>query len=236
MELTRNLLKKEEILRYLGYQGSEIPPHTERLIDSCILETLGLVRPTYLYRRYPVRETAEGIRVGCTQVEGTGICLTGEAVRKHLAGCREVYLLCATVGNFVDKNIRLKMVMEPAAGVVLDSCGSVAVESVMDAAEQEIERETEAEGKHITWRFSPGYGDLPLSVQRDMAEELDIHRKLGVSVGEDMLLSPSKSVTAIIGVMEPGASERTGQDKCQVCLNRERCNLYSRGKNCRKDG
>jgi len=195
MEITRNLLKKEEVLRYLGYQGTEIPPQTDRLINGCILEMKGLVRPTYCYRRYRMWEATEGI-----YLEESAICLTGDAIRRHLAGCKEVYLLCATVGMYVDKNIRLKMVMEPAAGAVLDSCGSVAVERVVEAVQQEIEKEVAAEGKSITGRFSPGYGDLPLTIQRDLAEELDVYRKLGVSVGENLMLSPSKSITAIIGV------------------------------------
>ncbi len=224
MELTRKLLKKEEVLRYLGYQGTEIPPHTERLIESCILETLKLVRPSYLYRRYPIRQSAEGILV-----EGTTLCMSGEDIRRRLEGCAEIYLVCATVGAFVDKQIRLKMVTEPAAGVVLDSCGSVAVEQVIEAAEREIEQEVEAEGKRITWRFSPGYGDLPLKLQQELADTLDLHRRLGVSVSEDMLLAPSKSVTAIIGVMETAWQEEGEKgSKCERCQNRERCNFYQR--------
>lgn len=238
MEVTRKLLKKEEVLRYLGYQGTELPVHTERLIESCMLETLNLVRPSYLYRNYPIRETKAGI-----QVEGTTLCLTGKDIRTHLKNCQEVYLICATIGTFVDKNIRLKMVMEPAAGVVLDSCGSVAVEQVMEAAEQEIEREVRENGNYITWRFSPGYGDLPLSLQQELTEVLDTYRKLGVSVSEDMLLAPSKSVTAIIGVLNPPTDKETlsdlfetvkteGKRKCDVCKNRERCNFYQKGKTC----
>lgn len=229
MELTRNLLKKSEVLRYLGYKGSEIPKNTERLIEGCILETLGMVRPSYTYRRFPVTESESGILVG-----DTGVCLTGEAVRKHLAGCQEVYLFCGTVGNFVDKNIRLKMVMEPSAGVVLDSCGSVAVEQVMEAAEQEIEQEAAAEGKHITWRFSPGYGDLPLELQRDFVELLDTHRKLGVGVSESFLLTPTKSVTALVGVLEAGSGQAgdSANSKCDRCTNRERCNFHYHGKSC----
>ena len=198
MELTLDSLKKEEVLRYLGYRGAELLPHTERLIEGCIQETLRLVRPAYRYQKFLLREAEEGVFL-----EGTGICLKGEDIRRHLAGCKEGYLLCATVGSYLDKKIRLDMVTDPAAGVILDSCGSVAVEQVVEAAEQEIEREAEASGKHITWRFSPGYGDLPLDVQRGLAEVLDTYRRLGVGVCEDMLLSPSKSVTAIIGVLEP---------------------------------
>lgn len=233
MEITKKLIKKEEVLRYLGYRGSEIPPHTERLIDGCIIETLGMVRPSYLYQKYSIHTSGDGIHL-----DGTEIVLTGKDIQAHLNGCQEVYLLCATIGMFVDKNIRLRMVMEPAAGVILDSCGSVAVEQVVDAVEKEIEKEVMEQGKQITWRFSPGYGDLPLTIQRDIADILDIHRKLGVSVNEDMLMTPSKSVTAIIGVLEHASDcgkqeEGTKENglihikehKCERCKNRERCNV-----------
>lgn len=254
MELTRALLNREETLRYLGYRGTEILPHTEKLIEDSMSQILELARPAYVYRRYSIWRPAERTEEKRILVKGTNLCLTGEDICRHLEGCAELYLLCATIGAFVDRQIRLKMVTDPAAGVVLDSCGSVAVEQVTEAAEQEIEREVTAEGKQITWRFSPGYGDLPLELQQEIADILDLHRRLGVSVSEDMLLAPSKSVTAIIGVMDTPVwmeSEKEAekadreankekevdtkriQEKCERCSNRERCNFYVKGKSCR---
>ena len=48
-------------------------------------------------------------------------------------------------------------------------------------------------------RFSPGYGDLSLEVQKEIFSLLDCPRKIGVSLGDSLLMTPSKSVTAIIG-------------------------------------
>ena len=49
-------------------------------------------------------------------------------------------------------------------------------------------------------RFSPGYGDLPLDVQRPLFAALDVPRKIGVSLTDSLLMAPSKSVSAIIGI------------------------------------
>ena len=51
-------------------------------------------------------------------------------------------------------------------------------------------------------RFSPGYGDLPLALQADVFWALDCTSKIGVSLSESLIMSPQKSVTAIIGISE----------------------------------
>ncbi|MBP3731219.1 MAG: hypothetical protein J6I40_07110, partial [Mailhella sp.] len=68
-------------------------------------------------------------------------------------------------------------------------------------------------------RFSPGYGDFALEHQRDFARFLDMPRNAGISLSDTLLMTPSKSVTAVIGV---GASSRTCGGKCMDC-SREHC-------------
>ena len=49
-------------------------------------------------------------------------------------------------------------------------------------------------------RDSPGYGDFPLEAQREILVILDTPRKIGVSLTDSLLMVPSKSVSAVIGV------------------------------------
>ena len=63
-------------------------------------------------------------------------------------------------------------------------------------------------------RFSPGYGDLPLELQKDVFRVLDCPRKIGLSLNESLLMSPSKSVTAIIGI---GKGDVEAENKCSAC-------------------
>ena len=56
--------------------------------------------------------------------------------------------------------------------------------------------------RQLTDRYSPGYGDLPLAVQREVMEALDCGRTVGITLSDSLLMTPSKSVTAIIGMKE----------------------------------
>ena len=50
-------------------------------------------------------------------------------------------------------------------------------------------------------RFSPGFGDLTLEVQPRLIRSIDAQKLLGVTVGKTYLMSPMKTVTAIIGIV-----------------------------------
>ena len=160
----------------------------------------------------------------------TGFVLTGEDIREHLKNCNEIFLLGVTAGIELDRKIRRYMVTEPDIGVVLDSCGIQAVEQIADMAEQEIEACVSSEGYHLTWRFSPGYGDLPLDTQKELVQVLDMHHKIGVSLTDSCLMVPSKSVTAILGISDTKRDKR--ENKCDFCNNRQKCIFRKRGTRC----
>lgn len=49
-------------------------------------------------------------------------------------------------------------------------------------------------------RFSPGYGDLAIDAQKDIFALLDCERQIGLTLGDSLLMSPGKSVTAFAGI------------------------------------
>ena len=73
------------------------------------------------------------------------------------------------------------------------------IEKWMDFTESEIRKELR-EGEHLTSRYSPGYGDLPIESQHTILNLLDASRKIGVSLTGSLMMVPSKSVSAVIGV------------------------------------
>ena len=218
-------LNRAEILRYLGYKDSGVTEPIERLLDRCEKETLEVIQPKYIYRRYGLEPVPEGL-----QISRTSLILTGEDIREHLKNCTEVFLMGVTAGIELDKRIRRYMVTEPDVGVVMDSCGIQAVEEIAHLAEKELEQIVVKEGYHLTWRFSPGYGDLPLETQKTLIQVLDTHRKIGVSLTESCLMMPSKSVTAILGISDTKRDIR--ENKCDFCNNRERCTFRKKGTRC----
>lgn len=218
-------LNRGEILRYMGYKDSGVTERIEKLLTRCEEETLKIIQPKYIYRRFQIEAGVQGI-----YVQGTPLILTGSDIREHLKNCDSLFLLGVTAGIELDKRIRRYMITEPDVGVVMDSCGIQAVEQIADAGENEIEAIARAEGKHLTWRFSPGYGDLPLETQKELVRVLDTHRKIGVSLTESCLMVPSKSVTAIIGISDTKRDPR--ENKCDFCNNRGNCEFRKKGTRC----
>ncbi len=226
-------LPREEVLRYLGWRGTQIPAPLEDLIERCMAEACRLARPRYVYRRFPISREAGKIRL-----LGTPYTLDGADIRTHLAGCDELYLLCATLGLIIDTEIRRRTITAPEEALILDACATAAIEKTADAAEAEIAGICRRENQGITWRFSPGYGDLPLSAQKWILSLMDAPRKLGLTLTESLLMTPGKSISAVIGVSllpaAPASGEESGNKKnpCERCPNRETCAYRKRGDHC----
>ena len=108
-------------------------------------------------------------------------------------------ILCGTVGCLFDQWLRALSVRSAADALIAQAIGAAAVEKVMDGIEDEI-RSTLGEGEELLPRRSPGYGNVPLSVNAELLRKLDASRRIGVSLTESMLLVPSKSVVAVYDI------------------------------------
>ena len=86
------------------------------------------------------------------------------------------------------------------------------------------------EEKSLTMRYSPGYGDLDISANRDILNVLDAHRKIGVTVTNTGIMIPRKSVVALIGI----TNEKIGKVKrtCENCSNRFNCEYRRKADGC----
>lgn len=116
--------------------------------------------------------------------------------RAHFDG-HEVAFLCGTIGAEFDTWQRRLSALSAADALLSQQIGLEAVEKVMDDLEKEAKVEVEAEGRKMLPRKSPGYGNLPIELSREIINCLDATKKIGVSITDSNLLVPSKSVTAI---------------------------------------
>ena len=69
-------------------------------------------------------------------------------------------------------------------------------------------------GKRCRPRFSPGYGDFPLECQPGLFRLLGVQRNIGVTLTDSLLMLPTKSVTAVIGLCDGETPCPTG---CAAC-------------------
>ncbi len=107
-------------------------------------------------------------------------------------------VFAATVGIGVDRLLKAASVHSPSEALIYDAMASTAIEWFCDALCSELsERYSDYK---LCPRFSPGYGDLPLAFQRDMVRVLDARRCIGLTLTENLMMIPQKSVTAIVGL------------------------------------
>lgn len=212
----------EEAIRYMGYRSApdERQLETIRSLASMLEEQL---RPAWVYRVFGLEFKHEGVLLS-----GTSILLGGKDIRRHLNECDRAVLMCATVSLKADELIRQKEREDISLGFMTDCLASAAVEAV--CAELENELYARISGKYFTWRFSPGYGDLPLDIQPQIIDVLNAGKRAGVICNDAMMLVPSKSVTAMIGLSDkPIEKSRQG---CAVCDMSDKCQFRRRGDHC----
>lgn len=123
-----------------------------------------------------------------------------EKLKKNLEGCDRAVLFAATIGSGIDRLIRRYEKADPKMGLLLQGLGAERVESLCDAFNDEVKEICKESGRETRMRYSPGYGDLPIEVQKVFLPMLDAERRLGITLSDSCLMAPSKSVTAIIGI------------------------------------
>ena len=123
-----------------------------------------------------------------------------ELLKKNLRGCEGVILFAATIGSGVDRYIRRYERSEVSKAAILQGLGAERVESLCNCFNEEVKRMASENHLKAHPRFSPGFGDLPISVQKEFLGALDATRRMGITLSESFLMAPSKSVTAIIGL------------------------------------
>ena len=178
-------LELEDILPYLRMGGRTPDDALATRIAELRDRALGEIRPARTWRRMPTPRQW---------------LATSKALAIRLAGCAEVYLACGTIGASFDAWHRKVSVNSATDALIAQAVGAAAIEKVMDAIEDDIRAEL-APGEALVTRYSPGYADFPLAEQRTLLGLLDSARKVGVSLTDSLLMVPSKSVSAVIGVV-----------------------------------
>lgn len=215
---------RDEALRYLCcHDENNIGETAGKYLDECESRLLGVISPKFLYRYFPL-----SFKDGVPVISGCTLALNGSDIAAHLEGCSGVIIMCATVGGGADRLIRQLQVEDMAKAVIADAFAGAAVEQVCAKAEEIIKKEFD--GKYFTWRYSPGYGDFPINMQKQLLDVLDAPRKIGLCASGSSMLTPVKSVTAVMGVSDkPLPSKKRG---CVTCNMRDVCRFRKRGTHC----
>ena len=220
-------LDKLEVLRYLGHNGQEIDSDLNLRINECIKETKNEIDTKYVYQIYDIKKD---LNLNTVQFENTNLILKSKDISELLRDCDKCVLMCATLGFNIEKNIRRYSYNNLTKGIIIDACATTSIEEVCDLVQDSILDKVAKEEKSLTMRYSPGYGDLDISANRDILNVLDAHRKIGVTVTNTGIMIPRKSVVALIGI----TNEKIGKVKrtCENCSNRFNCEYRRKADGC----
>lgn len=194
-------LDRSHVLRYLGYRGQELDPVLEDRLDAVIADALGLVRAKASWECFAIAErSADADGTPRISLEGSALELTGASIARHLDGASHAVVLAVTAGLGIDRELARLAATDATAQAIMDAAGTEAVEQAAKAASASIAAWAAGQGLRTGARFSPGYGDLPLACQPELLASIDAGRRLGIHLSDSLLMTPVKSVTAIIGV------------------------------------
>lgn len=194
---------EKEILRYAGCK--EADEEIIALLRSCIAEAKDVLKYKVCYRHFHVKAHNDICDLGTFALRSANLAL-------NLNGCEGAVLFAATVGVGMDRLIAKYGRISPSKALMLQAIGAERIEALCDTFCADISKEYKT---GIKPRFSPGYGDLSLAAQKDIFAVLSPEKYIGLTLTDSLLMSPSKSVTAILGL--GGKKENTTTDKCALC-------------------
>lgn len=235
--------ERREVLRYLGYKGAAPDEEILREIDVCVGDLNKAVTPRFVYEKFALSRGQAPPPENKSSEDGTAekgnseenaaeelLCFAGIRVcsrdlSANLKDCCGVYLMAVTLGPGPDMLVRRASVGRMSRAVIYQAAAAAMTEVWCDRINDRIRKEAEKDGLYTRPRFSPGYGDLPLSLQKDISRILNMPKEIGVSLTDTMLMTPSKSVTALIGVSSVPAGHRNGNLKagCADCPASAEC-------------
>lgn len=201
-------IDREEFLRYLGWKGQETDESFQKKLDGAAQKALDLSSPRSVVRKFRLTEDFS--------LFGTQFVLEGKDIRAHLAGCKEVFLMAATIGAAPEKELLRLTRSNTFEALLFDTACSCAVESYCDDICEDLQKNCPTA---LTERFSCGYGDFPLQAQQEICRILRTDTQLGLCCDKSFLLTPRKSVTALVGITARPAPEKTHacKQKCASC-------------------
>ena len=138
----------------------------------------------------------------------------------YLEGCTEAVVFATTLGVNVDAYSKKLQSRDMSLAVIYDSLASALLEYYTDEYENGLSL-----GAH-TFRFAPGYGDIPIELNYIIIDALSISKKIGIYKSSNNMMLPQKSMITFCGLGKEVAPT------CAHCIRLNNCSLRKEGFRC----
>ncbi len=173
--------------------------YESEIIEKCRKQFNKVVNYRCAYIRIPVDLSQENIcKFDFAEVHSKNLY-------KNLQGCKEVFVFAVTTGIAVDRLLARLNITSQAEHFITDGLSSAAIESFCDYVSDILKS-----GLQCASRFSAGYGDFSITFQKPLLERLSASETLGITLNSAYLMTPVKSITAIMGIKQLAVSNYFG--------------------------
>ena len=201
-------LRQSEILRYAGFRGHTPDEAMLKKIEQLKEEALASVTPRSIFKDVAFRTFGDD----CFLVDG--VVFKSRKLTSQLKTAKRLLLFAATLGPESDRLLRKYSVSDRSKYVLTQAILTEMIESYSNEICDGLAEKYKNEGLYLMPRFSAGYADLELTAQKSFFELLDISKRIGVTLNDECLMTPSKSVTAFIGL---GTKPFCAKSGCSAC-------------------
>lgn len=208
---------REETLRYLGYSGQILTDEEDRRVSESIDELMSIATPLSSHRVFPLTVSEGKLSVPAE------INLNYPDLYRLLENSHSVLLIAATLGLELDRRLRYYAKTDASKLVIMDAAASALIEKYCDDLQEKLPF------TGYTFRFSPGYGDVPLTMQKEIVRILETEKRIGLTLTGSLLMIPQKSMTGIVGI---GGEKKSRS--CEGCRLFDQCEYRKRGTVCYK--
>ena len=192
-------IDEREALRYAGCRG-EVDEKMQALLQECVKES----------------ESVLSYKVVYTVVQASSLMekWQDKLLCARLQNAEYAVVFASTIGLGIDRLILKNESVSPTKALFMQSLGAERIESLCNAFCKDIKTACEEKGYKAGARFSAGYGDFSIERQREIFALLSPEKTIGLTLNDSLLMSPTKSVTAIIPIGKSVEKENCG---CQAC-------------------
>ncbi|OOO00040.1 MAG: hypothetical protein ATN35_09450 [Epulopiscium sp. Nele67-Bin004] len=213
----------KEVLRYMSMPYEQADDDMKADILDTYEQLKQKCAPKVLLELFDISHTDNGIVISTNN-----FYIEGQDILRTMKNANKMYVMVATLGMGADMFIRQTQSLSMSQALIVNSCCNVLIESVCDNAEREIIEKLN-DNEHLTMRYSPGYGDVPLTIQDGILAMMMAGKRIGLSTTKSGMLVPTKSVTAFIGVSN---QKEDRLRSCSSCAMKGTCKYRKRGDRC----
>lgn len=221
-----------QALASLGHTGQELDDSLRNRFASIAAACEEELQAFGSWRVYDVQDqnrTADGTPV--VTLAGTSLTLPGSSMQGYLEHANKVFLFACTLGANADRKLAELQATKPLDALLYSACANTCIESAAEQLQDIAAQTAREQGLFARMRFSPGYGDLPISIQEEFLGAINAQIMLGISTTPSHFMTPSKSISAVIGLYSRREHAKD-YALCSECTACDYCSYHAKGTTC----